>query len=101
MFFIAQVLSCLYLQCEECPPAGEGSGGWNSQLMVCNIGSRNATLMWNQDTAASNTTYEVVYQDIDDRGNPIRSEPVSYEFCQCNHTLYRHCLLRQLGLAIA
>ena len=66
------LVSCVHLQ-EHC--SGNGSDGWNSQLMVHNIGSRNATLRWSRDASRSNATYIVLYGDV--IGISIRSEAVS------------------------
>ena len=70
--YVGLLVSCVHLQ-EQC--SENGSDGWNSQLMVQNIGSRNATLRWSQDASRSNATYIVLYRDV--IGISIRSEPVS------------------------
>ena len=51
--------------------------GWFSDLMVSNIGSHTATIMWTGDDATPNAEYIVVYEDVI-IGNQIRSESVSY-----------------------
>lgn len=48
---------------------------WDSQLMVCNITSRDATVMWNRDTSTSNAAYIVVLDR--DIGSATHSESVS------------------------
>ena len=58
------------LQCMECPPIESES--WFSGLMVCDIGSRTATLMWRPE---ENATYIVLYED--NVGNRMRSDSVS------------------------
>ena len=43
--------------------------------MVCNIRSRDATVMWSRDTSTSNASYIVVLDR--DIGSATHSEPVS------------------------
>ena len=69
---LSAFLLCL-LQCLQCPTP-DSSNGWFSNLMVCDIGSRNATLQWNRDAATS--VYVVLYRDIITQ-TQIRSDSVS------------------------
>ena len=45
------------LQCREC--TSTGGEGWNSQLMACDIKSRNATIRWSPDSSNEMATYVV------------------------------------------
>ena len=54
---------CFICQCLQCDTP-VNTDDWNSQLMVCNIGSRNVTVMWTEDSDTDNAQYVVLYEDI-------------------------------------
>ena len=63
------------MQCEPCPSVSTGE--WFSDLMVCNVNPRNATLIWTRDENTVNATYIVLYEVT---GNQIRSDLVSFHY---------------------
>lgn len=74
------VLICVcvnFLQCvHQCPAVS--TSGWFSALMVCDVGSRNTTIMWRRDESTVNASYVVLYEDS--IGNQMRSDSVSAYF---------------------
>ncbi|CAI8006900.1 hypothetical protein GBAR_LOCUS4959 [Geodia barretti] len=75
---------CIAIECTpSCqPPASTEE--WFSDLMVCDIKPRNATLIWTRDADTTNASYIVLYEVT---GNQIRSDLISGDEEQFTHVL--------------
>ena len=64
-----------FMQCIPSCPSPASTEEWFSDLMVCDIKPRNATLIWPRDEDTANASYIVLYEVT---GNQIRSDLVMF-----------------------
>jgi hypothetical protein len=75
---------CIAIECIPSCPSPASTEEWFSDLMVCDIKPRNATLIWPRDEDTANASYIVLYEVT---GNQIRSDLISGDEEQFTHVL--------------